>query len=148
MNRLSAAGLKFLCEREAVGGVPALRAYKDTGGVWTIGFGHIQGVKEGDTCTEEQARHWLWEESAHAELTVLSRVNMQLNENQFAALVSFVYNIGDQAFAESTMLKFLNEDKFELAALQFPRWCKDNGQVVQGLLNRRMLEKALFETPV
>ncbi len=148
VNRLSAAGLQFLCEREAPGGVPVLTAYPDTGGVWTIGFGHIRGVKPGDVCTAEKAREWLWLEANEAEAAVGGFVKVPLNQNQYDALVSFVFNIGIQAFADSTMLKLLNQDRPELAALQFPRWNKDNGKVVDGLSNRRAFEKALFETPV
>ncbi len=148
MMWLSPAGLKFLAEQESEGGVPRLKAYCDTGGVWTIGFGHIWGVHEGDTCTAQQAYNWLEDEAEDAEITLHAVVSTPLNQNQFDALVSFVFNIGETAFSNSTLLKLLNDDRPELAALQFVRWNKDNGKIIDGLTNRRLREKALFETPV
>jgi len=145
--KLSANGLKFLAEQESEGGVPRLKAYLDTGGVWTIGFGHIRGVKKGDTCTEEQAFHWLWEESQEFEAVVSNLVPRELTQRQFDALVSFVFNIGAQAFRDSTMRIYLLRNQDELAALQFVRWNKDNGRVVAGLTARRLREKDLFLTP-
>jgi len=64
------------------------------------------------------------------------------------AIVCFVYNVGVGAFAKSTMRKLLNQGKLLEASNQFPRWNKDNGQIVQGLVNRRADEMQLFNTPV
>lgn len=125
-----------------------LKAYQDTGGVWTIGYGHTKDVKEGDTCTQQQAEEWLVQEANDFIFNILSYVTVPLNENQLAALTCFVYNIGSNAFYKSTMLKFLNQGLYGKAADEFPRWCKDNGKTVQGLLNRRLDEQKLFLTPV
>lgn len=145
--RLSGSGLRFLAEQESEGGVPRLKAYKDTGGVWTIGFGHIEGVKEGDTCTSEQANDWLWDEVGESELYVNTLVPRELTQGQFDALVSFVFNIGHNAFKNSTLRKYLLADRDELAAEEFPKWRFDNGKEIAGLKARRLREKALFLAP-
>ena len=124
------------------------RAYKDSAGIWTIGFGTIKyptgaPVKQGDTCTREQARlykvndlKWVYE--------ALRSVKVPLNQNEYDALCSFVYNVGGSAFKNSTLLKFLNQNKRTDAANEFMKWTKAGGKVVQGLVNRRAKEKALF----
>lgn len=124
-----------------------LHAYLDGGGVPTIGYGHTKDIKLGDTCTQEQADKWLEEESNEFTFGILSYVNVGLNPNQLEALTCFVYNIGLEAFRNSTMLKLLNEGKFLEASNQFDRWNKDNGKIVAGLTNRRADEKRLFNTP-
>lgn len=124
-------------------------AYLDTGGVWTIGFGTIKypdgtRVRKGDTCTRGQAEVWLKNDSAWVDACLDRTVKTKLNQNQFDALASFVYNIGESAFVKSTMLTLLNQNSFTAAASQFDRWVFDNGKRVQGLVNRRLKEKALF----
>ena len=126
-----------------------LKAYKDGGGVWTIGYGTTfypdgSKVKEGDICIMEQAEQWLQIHCNNLVFEILHEVKSTLKENQLAALVCFVYNIGMGAFKKSTMLKLLNEGKYGEAAGQFPRWNKDNGKEVQGLTNRRLDEQKLF----
>lgn len=145
--KLSPSGLRFLEEQESEGGVPRLKAYSDTGGVWTIGFGHTDGVKQGDTCTAQQAYAWLSEDAEWAENAVLKLVPRELDQNQFNALVSFVFNIGDDAFKNSTMRKLLLADRDELAAEEFVKWRYDNHVEIAGLKARRLREKALFLTP-
>ena len=121
-----------------------LKAYKDGGGVWTIGWGHTKGVKENDTCTQEQADEWLQQESNEVAFGILSVTQVPLSENQLTALVSFVYNVGLTAYINSTLLKMLNQSNYQGAADQLLRWCKDNGKEVKGLLNRRKDERELF----
>lgn len=121
-----------------------LVAYPDTGGVWTIGYGHTRGVKQGDTCTEEQALQWLHEDLSSAEQTVDEMVQVPLNQNEYDALVSFVFNIGRSQFYTSTLLRKLNCEDYDGAADQFPRWKYDGGRVVNGLIARRADERALF----
>ena len=124
-------------------------AYLDTGGVWTIGYGttKIEGkpVEAGQTVTEVQAQKWLDEDLAWAQTAVNKLVKVKLTQNMFDALVSFVYNIGETAFARSTMLKMLNMQLYHAASLQFSKWVYDNKKVVKGLVTRRMKEQALFE---
>ena len=125
-----------------------LKAYQDGGGVWTIGYGHTKGVKQGDTCTAQQAEEWLIMEAKEVFFFITSVVTVPLNANQLTALTCFIYNVGESAFKNSTMLKYLNQGLYGKASDEFPRWCKDNGKVVQGLLNRRLDEQKLFITPV
>lgn len=71
-------------------------------------------------------------------------VTVEINQHQFDALASFTYNLGVHALTSSTLLKLLNNSDFDGAAEQFLVWDKVGGKVIQGLLNRRMAEKALF----
>ena len=126
-----------------------LQAYLDTGGVWTIGYGTIKypngtRVKKGDTCTEPQALEWLINDSKWVDACLDKHIKVKLNQNQFDALASFVYNIGETAFVKSTMLSLINANKLNDAALQFDRWVNDNGKRIQGLVNRRSAEKKHF----
>lgn len=122
-----------------------LEAYLDTGGVWTIGYGHTgEEVKRGLTIGLAQAETWLTEDLREAEGYVSKLVKVGLTQNQFDALVSFVYNIGGTAFGYSTLLRKLNAGDYEGAANQLLRWNKDNGKVIGGLTNRRKKERELF----
>lgn len=122
-----------------------LTAYKDGGGVWTIGYGHTGAdVREGLTIPLSEAERLLTRDLKTAEGHVNGAVQVKLTQNQFDALVSFVYNVGGEAFRTSTMLRLLNAGDYVGAANQFPRWNKDNGKVVQGLINRRAKERDLF----
>lgn len=124
-------------------------AYLDTGGVWTIGFGTIKypdgtKVKKGDTCTKGQAELWLKNDCQWVDTCLDKYVKVNINQNQFDALASFVYNIGEKAFAKSTMLTLINKGDLKAASAQFDRWVYDNGVKIYGLANRRAKEKTLF----
>lgn len=121
-----------------------LAAYQDGGGVWTIGYGHTRGVKQGQVINHEQADEFLNNDLRQVESCISERVTVPLNQNQFDALVSFVFNVGRQAFSDSTLLKKLNEGNYRAAADQFTRWVYDNDKFVQGLYNRRVAERDLF----
>jgi lysozyme len=123
-----------------------LQAYQDTGGIWTIGYGHTHGVKEGDTCTQEQADEWLAEDMQEAVDDVLRLVKVNLTQGQFAALVDFVFNLGVGQFQHSTLLKRINDRDFGLAGSEFSRWVYDDGKILGGLVTRREREKALFRS--
>jgi lysozyme len=128
-----------------------LRAYKDSGGVWTIGYGTtinpVTGIpiKQGDTITKAKALAWLKIGTSASEGDVNRLVKVKINDNQRSALTSFVYNIGPTRFAKSTMLRKLNAGapKQEVAA-EFMRWVYAGGKVIPGLKIRRELEKQLF----
>lgn len=129
-----------------------LKAYAATAdekarGIWTIGWGHIADVREGDTCTEAEAEAFLREDLADAEKAVNDSVTVPLNQNQFDALVSFTFNVGTGAFRSSTMLRKLNDGNYDGAAMEFARWNKQSGQVLNGLTKRRAEERDLFSTP-
>lgn len=124
-------------------------AYKDTGGVWTIGYGTIKypsgkPVKAGDTCTQAQANEWLKNDCKWVDACLDSSVKVPLTQNQFDALASFIYNVGETAFKTSTLLVKLNAKDYTGAANQLDRWVNDNGKRIQGLANRRAKEKELF----
>lgn len=126
-----------------------LQAYQDVAGVWTIGWGHTGlthndgTVYKGRTITREKADQLLRYDMDQTEAQVSALVRNELNDDQFAALVSFHFNTG--GLDGSTMLRRLNEGNYALAAKEFLRWNKVDGKVVKGLTRRRMSEKNLFE---
>jgi lysozyme len=123
-----------------------LTAYQDQVGVWTIGYGHTGGdVRAGLAITEDQAEALLVSDVAAASAYINSAVLVALAQNEFDALVDFVFNLGRGAFAGSTLLKKLNAGDFATAANQFAQWDHAGGQVVAGLLRRRQAEAALFQ---
>ena len=121
-----------------------LNAYKCPAGVWTIGYGHIKGVSEGMTITQEQAEEMLRDEMAEYEGYVNSLVTVELNQNQFDAMVSWVYNLGGGNLASSTLLKVLNAGDYDGVPAQMMRWNKAGGKVLEGLTRRRQAEADLF----
>jgi len=128
-----------------------LTAYPDPGsknGVpWTIGYGSTKGVTKGMKISAEEAEARLRDDLTHAENTVSRLVTMPLNDNQFGALVSFVFNIGAGAFEQSTLLSVLNQGKYEAVPAQLARWNKNDGSVMAGLTKRRAEEAKLWNTP-
>ena len=142
---ISPSGIDLICNFEG----KRLTAYDDGVGVWTIGFGttvYPNGIKvmKGDTCTEAQAKTYMAHDLKKFEATVNKAVTVQLNQNQFDALVSLAYNIGTNAFSKSTLVKKLNANDIRGAADQFDVWVNAGGKRMQGLVNRRAKEKALF----
>lgn len=142
---VSNKGVDLICEFEG----KRLSAYDDGVGVWTIGFGTIKypdgvRVEKGDTCTLEQAKEYMRHDLIEFEHTVNSSVKVQLNQNQFDALVSLAYNIGSSAFKSSTLVNKLNIGDYQGAADQFNVWINAGGKRMQGLVNRRDREKLLF----
>ncbi|MDO3665355.1 lysozyme [Acinetobacter higginsii] len=126
-----------------------LTAYDDGVGVWTIGKGttvYPNGVKvkKGDVCTMEQAKSYFAHDLKRFENAVNSALTVVVNQNQFDALVSLAYNIGEKAFKGSTLVKLLNANKFTAAADQFLVWNKGGGKVMKGLVRRRAAERELF----
>ena len=125
-----------------------LKAYQDSVGVWTIGYGHIKGVKEGDTCTQEQADSWLRQDVGTAEGCVMGCAHVELSQGEFDALVSFAFNLGCTALRNSTLLRKLNASDYEGAAEEFMKWNHAGGQVLAGLTARRQAERERFEATV
>lgn len=119
-------------------------AYRCPAGVWTIGHGVTVGVKAGMIWTPKQAEEALQKELEGHELAVLRFVKVDLNQNQFDALVSFAYNCGNGALEKSTLLKKLNRGDFPGAQAEFMKWNKGGGRVLRGLSIRRAKEAALF----
>jgi lysozyme len=124
-----------------------LTAYQDQVGVWTIGYGHTgSDVTPGLTITEEQSKALLAKDVCSAAACVNNVVTVKLAQEEFDALVDFVFNLGAGAFRGSTMLRLLNVGDFEGAAAQFERWSRAGGVIVAGLLRRRQAEASLFRT--
>ena len=125
-----------------------LKAYQDQVGVWTIGYGHTgTDVKKGLTITEEQASILLAADVAWAVTCVNKSVKVAINQNQFDALVDFVFNLGCANLGQSTLLRLLNEGQYSDAAKEFLRWNRAGGKVVAGLTRRRQAEMDLFNKP-
>jgi len=154
-NALSQAGLEALTEREGM----RLSVYADSGGAPTIGVGHlltraerasgkilIDGVpvKYASGITIDQCHALLAQDAADAVDAVRRLVRVTLEQHQFDALVSLVFNIGVAAFDASTLLRKLNGLDFDGAANEFGRWKWDNGHVVPGLVKRRESERKQF----
>lgn len=121
-----------------------LEAYKCPAGVWTIGYGHIKGVQEGMKITEMQAEEMLQSELIEYEGYINDLVEVELNQNQFDAMVSWVYNLGGGNLRSSTLLKVLNAGDYDGVPAQMLRWNKAGGKVLEGLTRRRQAEADLF----
>jgi len=136
--------------KKAEGGL-YLKAYQDSGGVWTIGYGSTydfdkqRKVQQGDIITAEQAQRWLQITTSKDAAEIKNLVKVPLNNNELNSLISFTYNVGLGAFKASSLLRLLNSgaDK-KIVADQFDRWVFDNGVKVKGLISRRNAEKKLF----
>jgi len=126
-----------------------LTAYQDGGGVWTIGWGQTgPAIVEGSTCTQDQADEWLAQGLQAISAAVTGYVTAPVNQNQFDALVDFAYNLGTDTFKGSTLLKYLNLQKYQLADSEFLKWNHIGGVISAGLTRRRQAERALFLSPV
>lgn len=125
-----------------------LDAYKDPAGILTIGYGHTKTVKPGMTINKEMAELLLKMDVMDAENAVRELVDVELNQNQFDALVSFTFNIGRRNLERSTLLKLLNAGKILEAGEEFMKWTKARQpgglKELPGLVKRRAEEKALF----
>ena len=144
--RISENGIEFIRQLEG----EKLTAYPDIVGIWTIGVGHtgfVDGkpVARGMAITKEKSKEILTADLKRFESAVNDAVKVTLTQNQFDALVSLAFNIGEGAFARSTLLNKLNAGDKKGAAEQFLVWKNAGGRVSQGLLNRRQKEKAMFE---
>lgn len=126
------------------------KAYLDTLAkppVWTIYCGLTRGVHEGMICTVEEGDKMFAKELAIYEDAVERLISVDLNQNQFDALVSFCYNCGVGALENSTLRRVLNQGKYEQVPAQLMRWVHAGGKEWAGLVRRRKAEGALFMEP-
>lgn len=146
---ISPKGFQIIREFEGT----KLTSYQDSKGVWTIGTGTIkypngERVRAGQTCTLVQAEQYLKNDCLWVDSTLDSLVKVPVTQNQFDALASLVYNIGQTQFASSSLLRYLNEGRYDLAANSFAPWNKVTKKGVKvtepGLTKRRAKEAALF----
>lgn len=122
------------------------QAYRCPAGVWTIGYGHTGGVYEGQVCTREQAERWLREDLKNAENAVNAlEPSRPLRQNEFDALVSFVYNLGAGNFSGSTLRRkvLANPDNPSIRD-EFGKWIYADGRIQPGLVTRREAEADLY----
>ena len=121
-----------------------LKSYQDSVGVWTIGYGTTRGIGPSMSITIEQAERMLMNDIARFEPELDKLAKVPLNQSQWDALTSFVYNLGATNLGSSTLLKRLNAGDYSGAAEQFPRWNNAGGQVLAGLTKRRAAERQMF----
>jgi len=122
-----------------------LSAYHCPAKVLTIGYGHTgKDVFQGQRITVQQAEDLLKKDVERFEVAVNKLVTVELSQNQFDALVSFTYNLGEGSLQKSTLLKVLNRGEYSKAAGQFEHWCFSNGKELKGLVARREAEEQLF----
>lgn len=142
MNRtINDAGLNLIKRFEGC----ELKAYKCPAGLWTIGYGHTgPDVRRDMKITQREANELLDGDILHFESAVNAMVKVPLTDNQFAALVSFAFNLGDGALASSTLLKHVNAGRFAMAADEFLKWVHIGKVVSEGLKRRRAAERELF----
>jgi lysozyme len=149
-KKISDNGLKFIAEHEGM----ILHLYNDPANHATIGVGHLvhygpingsepEAFKSG--ITKEKAMEILRSDVILAEKTVNKLVKVPLNQNQFDALVSFVFNIGETQFASSTLLAKLNNQDYQAVPSELNRWVHGSGKKLPGLINRRRNEGNLFQ---
>ncbi len=125
------------------------KAYLCPAGVWTVGWGTTfkpdgKKVTSKDEVTEKEALEYLKHDISDAEKTINMFVSIELTQNEFDALVSFVYNIGRENFRTSTLLKRLNNNDLIGIAIEFTYWVHGGGKVLPGLVARRNKERELF----
>ena len=122
------------------------KAYRCSANVLTIGFGHTLNVKSTDVIDKAQAEVFLRQDVEFAEKEV-NRHNLNINQNQFDALVSFVFNLGVGNFARSTLLRKIKSDPNDpTIRKEFERWIYAGGKVLNGLVKRRKEEADLYFT--
>lgn len=153
--RVSQKGIDLICSFEGL----ELKAYPDPatkndhikkGDPWTIGYGTTvypngEKVKQGDVITKEQAINFLKYDLGLFESVVSKSVTKYISQNQFDALVSFVYNVGPGNFKKSTLLKKININPNDpQIALEFNQWVRANKKVMEGLKKRRVKEWLLY----
>lgn len=148
MPKVNEAGLALIKQYEGYN--PTGYVDPGTGGEpYTACWGHTgPDVELGVTYTEAQCEAWLEIDLSYFESGVNDAVDCNLTPNEFAACVSFAYNVGLGAFESSTLLRQINAGNFDAAADQFGAWVHGgDGQVMLGLVARREAEKELFLKP-
>lgn len=147
--KLSEEGVKLIKSFEGC----RLQAYKDVGGVFTVGWGNTfrangDRVKEGDVISKVEADQLFETIYPRYEQIVRDNVTAELNQNQFDALVSWTYNLGGGNLQKSTLLKKINADPNDVTIREeFMKWNKVRGVEYRGLTRRRDAEANLYFTP-
>ncbi len=122
------------------------KAYKCPADKWTIGYGHTLNVKSTDVIDKAQAEVFLRQDVEFAEKEV-NRHNLNITQNQFDALVSFVFNLGAGNFARSSLLRKIKSNPNDpTIRKEFERWIYAGGKILNGLVRRRKEESNLYFT--
>ena len=138
--KTSPKGIALIKEFEGL----RLKAYKCPGGVWTIGYGHTDGVRPGMVISERQAEDFLKAELIAFE-KYLNDLRLAINQNQFDALISFIYNVGTGNFTTSTLLRKVRANPQDNSIMdEFLKWVYSKGHVLPGLQRRRLAEMKLY----
>lgn len=140
MRQINKEGLDLIKQWEGL----RLEAYLCPAGVWTIGYGHTETTKKGMKINQSEADRLLVYDLSRFIEAVEDSVKVTLNDNQFAALVSFAFNVGVGAFKKSTLLKKLNAGDYSSVPSELARWNKVGNKVSAGLTNRRAAEAGLW----
>lgn len=139
-RRTNKAGIDLIKSFEGL----KLTAYLCPGHVWSIGYGHTRTVRPGMTITPGEAEQLLLGDLDIVQKAIQRRVSVPLTDNEFAALVSFVFNVGVPAFENSSLLKLLNRGWYDQVPAQLMRWNRAKGELMGGLARRRAAEAALW----
>lgn len=128
------------------------KAYLCPAKVWTIGYGTTrwpngQAVKKGQAIKKDEAWELLRKQVQEHANTIEQYVKVPLNQNQYDALASFQYNLGRHILKNSALLKYLNARQWDKAGNEMLLYCNAGGKRLQGLVNRRKEEVALFKKP-
>lgn len=138
----------------------SLTSYRDSDNILTIGYGHTGNVYENEQITQEQADQYFLNDISSFVRMLNNALTVSVSQNQFDALLSFLYNVGpgevgvkDGLFhlksgGPSTLWKMVESKNFEGAASQFTLWCRSGGVVLRGLLARRRSEQNLFSNGI
>ena len=141
--KTSQAGKDLIISFEGV----RLQAYKCPAGVWTIGGGSTQPtVHPGEEITKKEAMDRFDRDLVKFEKAVDRLVTVPLTQNQFDALVSFTFNVGEGALAKSTLLKKLNAGDYDAVPAELMKWTKGGGKELPGLVRRRRAECAMWRS--
>lgn len=140
MRKLNKEGLDLIKQWEGL----RLEAYLCPAGAWTIGYGHTETAKKGMKINQDEADRLLVYDLSRFIEAVDDSVKVTLNDNQFATLVSFAFNVGVGAFKKSTLLKKLNAGDYSSVPSELARWNKVRNKVSAGLTNRRAAEAGLW----
>lgn len=133
------------CLKEVKGGY---KAYKCPADVLTIGWGHTnhhgRQFHDHEVWTPSECNQAFLDDMGGFERDIRKAVTVALTDYQFDALVSFTYNVGSGNLRKSTLLKYVNQGRFDEAAREFKKWNKAGGKVMKGLTRRRNSEAVMF----
>jgi len=150
LMQINAGGLSIILVAEGFVATP----YRCPAGIASIGYGStilLDGRRvtmASKAVTKNEAKALLRRHLDHVESDILRVVRVPLNQNEFSALCSFVYNLGISRLISSTLKMRLNRNERLGAANEFPKWRRANGRILRGLVIRREAERQLFLTPV